>query len=184
MTQQNAIYTLDGADDRCGGAQAATAVGIAFLNPNGTVGFGITTVLRPLPVAESFSFSGVPAGTYTLAVRGINDVGSSAPSNIVTLTFPGTCTAPASPTNFVVAKTGRTVFASWALPPAGAAPRGFARIVGEAYVGNIPLTAREVAGTVTFKSYDLYLGGLMNTRKERPRCCSSRFEGFDVVQCR
>jgi hypothetical protein len=45
VTQQNAIYTLDGTDDRCGDGQAASAVGVAFLNPNGTVGFGLTTVL-------------------------------------------------------------------------------------------------------------------------------------------
>src|SRR5688572_21401989 len=45
VTQQNSIYTLDGTEDRCGAAESASAAGIAFLNPNGTIGFGITTVL-------------------------------------------------------------------------------------------------------------------------------------------
>ena len=45
VTQQAAIYTLDGTDDRCGEAQAASVVGIAFLNPSGSVGFGLTVVL-------------------------------------------------------------------------------------------------------------------------------------------
>ena len=45
VTQQAGIYTLDGTDDRCGEAQAASVVGIAFLNPNGLVGFGLTVVL-------------------------------------------------------------------------------------------------------------------------------------------
>jgi hypothetical protein len=45
VTHQNGVYTLDGTDDRCSAAQAASAVGIAFLNPNGMIGFGITTVL-------------------------------------------------------------------------------------------------------------------------------------------
>jgi hypothetical protein len=45
VAQQGGIYTLDGTDDRCGDAQAASVVGIAFLNPNGLVGFGMTVVL-------------------------------------------------------------------------------------------------------------------------------------------
>jgi hypothetical protein len=45
VTQQGGIYTLDGTDDLCGGAQAASAAGIAFLNPSGPVGFGLTSVL-------------------------------------------------------------------------------------------------------------------------------------------
>ncbi len=44
VAQQGALYTLDGTDDRCAAAQAASARGIAFLNPNGTVGFGVTMV--------------------------------------------------------------------------------------------------------------------------------------------
>lgn len=44
VSQQGSLYTLDGTDDRCGVAQAASARGLAFLNPNGTVGFGITMV--------------------------------------------------------------------------------------------------------------------------------------------
>jgi hypothetical protein len=45
VTQQAGLYTLDGTDDRCGEAQAASVVGIAFLNPNLQVGFGLTVVL-------------------------------------------------------------------------------------------------------------------------------------------
>ena len=45
VTHQNGVYTIDGTDDRCGDQQSASAVGVVFLNPNGTVGFGVTTVL-------------------------------------------------------------------------------------------------------------------------------------------
>lgn len=45
VIQQGGIYTLDGTDDRCGAAQTASVVGLAFLNPDGTVGFGLTVVL-------------------------------------------------------------------------------------------------------------------------------------------
>ncbi len=44
VAQQGGVYTLDGSDDRCGAAQAASARGIAFLNPSGTIGFGVTMV--------------------------------------------------------------------------------------------------------------------------------------------
>jgi hypothetical protein len=45
VAQQGGLYTLDGTDDRCGAAQSASAVGLAFLNSNGTVGFGLSIVL-------------------------------------------------------------------------------------------------------------------------------------------
>src|SRR5687767_447648 len=45
VTQQNSIYTLDGTDDRCAASQAASVVGVAFLHPTGTVGFGLSIVL-------------------------------------------------------------------------------------------------------------------------------------------
>jgi predicted regulator of Ras-like GTPase activity (Roadblock/LC7/MglB family) len=40
-------FTLDGFDDQCGGPVRAAVVGMAFLNPDGTVGIGLTTVLAP-----------------------------------------------------------------------------------------------------------------------------------------
>jgi hypothetical protein len=44
VSQQGGIYTLDGTDDRCSAGQAASARGLALLNPNGTIGFGVTMV--------------------------------------------------------------------------------------------------------------------------------------------
>lgn len=40
-------YTLDGTDDLCGATQKASVSGLAFLNPDGTVGFDLTIVTRP-----------------------------------------------------------------------------------------------------------------------------------------
>jgi hypothetical protein len=40
-------YTLDGTDDLCGAAQKASANGLAFQNPDGTIGFGLTIVTPP-----------------------------------------------------------------------------------------------------------------------------------------
>jgi hypothetical protein len=114
----------------------------------------ITTALM-LPVAEMFSYSGVPPGTYTLSVRAANGSGSSPSSNPVTLTFPTTCVAPATPTNVSAAKSGSTVTVSWDLAAAGAAPTGYRLIIAGAFVGTIPLTTRTITavaapGTYTF----------------------------------
>jgi hypothetical protein len=37
-------FTLDGTDDRCGAPDRGSATGLAFLGPNGSVGFGLTLV--------------------------------------------------------------------------------------------------------------------------------------------
>lgn len=40
-------YRLEGFDDQCGAATQASVVGTAFLNPNGTIGVGLTIVATP-----------------------------------------------------------------------------------------------------------------------------------------
>lgn len=51
-TQDGAVYTFDGYDNQCGAATLATTRGLAVVNPNGTVGIGLTIVTSPgaLPV--------------------------------------------------------------------------------------------------------------------------------------
>ena len=51
-TQNGAVYTFDGTDNQCGASTVATARGLAVINPNGTVGIGLTIVTSPgaLPV--------------------------------------------------------------------------------------------------------------------------------------
>ena len=67
VTQQGAIYTLDGTDDRCGGGnQAGSAVGVAYLTPLGLVGFGISSVLpngTPIHTEATISISSL-SGTW------------------------------------------------------------------------------------------------------------------------
>jgi len=45
VTNNGGVYTLDGTDDLCGAPRAASVAGIAFLNPDGTIGLGVTSVL-------------------------------------------------------------------------------------------------------------------------------------------
>ena len=47
VVQQGGQYQLDGTDDQCGAAQAAGVRGLAFQNPNGSIGFGLTIVTAP-----------------------------------------------------------------------------------------------------------------------------------------
>lgn len=47
VVQQGGQYQVDGTDDQCGAAQKASVVGLAYPNPDGTVGFGLVTVSAP-----------------------------------------------------------------------------------------------------------------------------------------
>jgi hypothetical protein len=48
ITQNGAIYRLEGTDDQCGnGADAASVTGTAFPNADGTIGFGLNIVTTP-----------------------------------------------------------------------------------------------------------------------------------------
>lgn len=44
VVQKGGQYQVDGTDDQCGAAQHASVVGRAFPNPDGSIGFGLTTV--------------------------------------------------------------------------------------------------------------------------------------------
>jgi hypothetical protein len=47
VVQQGGQYTLDGTDDQCAADQKASVRGMAFQNPDGTIGFGLTIVTAP-----------------------------------------------------------------------------------------------------------------------------------------
>ena len=47
VTQQGAVYTLDGYDDQCGAPQRAPVVGLGTPNPDGTIGFGLNVITVP-----------------------------------------------------------------------------------------------------------------------------------------
>ncbi len=59
VTQNGGIYRLEGTDDQCGASVAASIVGTAFVNPDGTIGMGVTVVAAPggqaLPLSASIS---------------------------------------------------------------------------------------------------------------------------------
>jgi hypothetical protein len=82
VTQQGAVYTMDGYDDQCGAARRAPIVGLGTPNPDGTIGLGWNIVTTPggrgvqvdaritLPSASgSWSDSAGNAGTLALGAR-------------------------------------------------------------------------------------------------------------------
>ena len=77
ITQNGAVYRLEGTDDQCGGgADAASVTGTAFPNADGTIGFGLNIVTapggRPLHVDADITL-GAFSGTWR------DSAGSSGP---------------------------------------------------------------------------------------------------------
>ncbi len=144
------IHTLAGAD-RSAASNEVPSLTLAWRNtfgggaPTGLVldVSGALAASLPLGLADSFAFSGVPPGTYTLRLVATNAAGVSAPSSPVTLTFPGGCSGvPQTPASFRALQAGGVLQLSWDLPLAGAAPSGFVLDVSSAiFTGSLPLGA-------------------------------------------
>ncbi len=99
VTQQGAVYTMDGYDDQCGAARRAPIVGLGTPNPDGTIGLGWNIVTTPggrgvqvdaritLPSASgSWSDSAGNAGTLAL---GASTGGSARPLPSSPAAIPG-----------------------------------------------------------------------------------------------
>jgi hypothetical protein len=107
-------------------------------------------------VDGTFSFSGVPAGTYTFAVRQTNAVGASAASTPVTLTFPGACSAVPQPPQHVIAwSVAGRVLLQWDPPSSGPAPTAYALAVSGAFTGTLPVTGRAIDSPAPAGTYQL-----------------------------
>lgn len=67
VVQQGSVYQLDGYDDQCGATTRASVTGMAFPNPNGTIGIGLTIVTSataaPVHLSASLSLPSV-SGTW------------------------------------------------------------------------------------------------------------------------
>jgi uncharacterized protein (DUF1800 family) len=116
---------------------------------------GSLAVSLALPPGQSFTYTGVPDGTYTFTVRAANALGTSAPSNPVTLTFPsGGCAGPPqAPTAFAMTRNGNVVTVSWQPPAGGPAPSSYVLNVGGALSASIPTGDRALQGAVSPGTY-------------------------------
>lgn len=112
----------------------------------------------PLGPVETFSFAGVPPGDYTFAVVAANEVGDSAPSNAVALSFPGACSgAPEPPTGFRAWRTGTHLFVGWDPPVAGAAVSGYRVHVGGTFALTFETTDRVVSAAAPDGTYVVHV---------------------------
>ncbi len=110
----------------------------------------------PLGLTDTFTFAGVPPGTYTLSVVATNASGASAPSNAVTVTFPNPCTGvPQAPTNFVAYAEGRTLFVRWGPPASGVAPTVYVLNATGTYAASVPTPLKALSGPVPPGTYHL-----------------------------
>jgi hypothetical protein len=117
---------------------------------------GSLTTSLSIGAIENFSFTGVPAGTYTLSVRAANAGGTSGASNAVTLTFPGTCSgAPEMPENFLAYRIGTTIYVLWDPPDSGPAPTQYVLGVTGSFSVSLATSARSLHGTVGRGTYGL-----------------------------
>ncbi|MEZ5283669.1 MAG: M4 family metallopeptidase [Vicinamibacterales bacterium] len=117
---------------------------------------GSLTTSLALGPTESFSYAGVPAGTYTFTVQTANAAGLSAPSAPVTLTFPTACSGvPQAPTGFFAYKSGSTVIINWDPPAAGAAPTLYTLNVTGSFTGGFSTPGRAFAAAAPPGTYNL-----------------------------
>jgi Tol biopolymer transport system component len=138
--------TLDWTTTYGGGAPTSLTLDVS--------GAIVTSV--PLGLSNSFTFAGVPGGTYTLAVRAVNAAGSSPPSNSITLTFPGPCSgAPATPVNVVAYHVGRRVFINWAPATTGPAPAWYVLNVTGSLAGSLATGERAFTTMIPSGLYHL-----------------------------
>lgn len=88
VTQVGSAYRVEGRDDLCGAGKAASAIGTAYLNPDGTVGFGLTVVPPQGPAVQV---------TAAIALSGLSGTWSDSDGNLGIFAFrPGPPT-PGSP---------------------------------------------------------------------------------------
>lgn len=117
---------------------------------------GSLTGTLMLGLVETFAFPAVPPGTYTFQVRALNAGGSSAASNAVTLSFPGSCVgAPQTPVQFLAYRLGTTLFVQWDPAPAGPAPTEYVLAVSGSFNGSLTTSARNLSGAVGPGTYGL-----------------------------
>jgi hypothetical protein len=122
---------------------------------------GTVTASLPLPLAETASFTGVPAGTYTLRLRAANTSGVSVQSNTVTFTVPSACTgAPQTPAEFLAYKVGNTIYVLWEPAVGGGAPTSYQLVVSGAINLTLPTTLKSLAGAVPPGTYNLSVRGV------------------------
>ena len=115
---------------------------------------GSANVSMPLPLAEMFSVTNVPPGTYTIALEAVNAAGESPLSNAVTLTVPAACVErPDAPEDVTASASGRMFDLAWSPPSSGAAVTSYTVTVSGASAGTFTTSGRTLSGVAAPGTY-------------------------------
>jgi hypothetical protein len=130
---------------------------------------GGASLTLPLETSETFSFPTVPPGTYTFEVLNGNAGGVSAASNAVTLSFPGPCSPPQMPTDFLLYVNGRILGATWNLPENGPAPNGYLlHVASPLFTGSVPLRTTNIRAQVVPGTYTVSVESISGCGSSAP----------------
>jgi subtilisin-like proprotein convertase family protein len=137
---------------------------------------GAATASIPLGLVDRVRFSGVPPGAYTLALRAVNQAGSSAATPLVApVQFPAsTCAVPNAPANLRGHLTGRTLYLDWDAPLAGGAVAQYALAVEGPLTATVPTALTSLSGAVSPGIYVFRVAALNG-------CGSSPMSSFAYV---
>ena len=116
---------------------------------------GAQPAVVPIPLGDTFTYTGVPAGTFALSLMAANARGMSAPSNAVSLTFPGVCSGrPGAPSDFQAWTTSDArLFVSWRAPASGPAVTSYTVQVSGTASATVQTTAHELSGPAPAGAY-------------------------------
>jgi subtilisin-like proprotein convertase family protein len=117
---------------------------------------GAAVASIPIGLSDSISFSGVPAGEYTLQLRAVNAGGASVPSNSTTFSVTTSCMSSLlPPSDFLAYNIGNTLHLVWQPSLSSIEPAtGFIVDVSGAFTGSFPISGRSVSGTVGPGTYN------------------------------
>jgi hypothetical protein len=117
---------------------------------------GSVNATLPLTLSETATYTGVPAGTYTLSLRAQNAAGASSPSNALTVSVPTACSGlPHPPSGVLAYRQQAVVTIFWEPPLEGAAPSDYMVNVTGSFAGSFTTPARSLSGTVDPGTYTL-----------------------------
>ena len=205
VTQQGGAYTLDGFDDQCGATQRAPLVGIATINPDGSIGFGLHIVTTPsgrsLSVSARIALQTL-SGTWTDSAGNTGTFafnGSSGGSPRPAPTIPGSLIAPGSLTSAQFAPGAiAAVTAGFGTCPAGQYLRGIqasgtvicepigtpastTTLDATASTGNNTSLGVDAVGLAVISHYDDVAGDLELVYCWDPACSSASTRTLDSV---
>lgn len=159
ITQSAGIFLLDGFDDQCGAARRAAAVGIAFSNPDGSIGMGLTIVTTPggtpvhldatvnlATISGTWRDSSSDTGTWLFT----SGPGAGSPRPPSRAAFPGGLSAGGATITSVATPTAPADATNKAYVDAGvAAAQALARAIASTPLVLTAYSGTAVSGTIT-----------------------------------